>query len=193
PIELSVRKRYRKYARSALKDLKVEYSNEPKKYLSEWVQLYRYLIERHHITGMRTFSETSFQVLFSIPGVEMFIVRRDREIIGADIWLVDGEVGYAHLSAISPFGYELRASYALYWVAMQHYARSLRWLDHGAGTGLTQKEDGLTTFKQGWANETRPVYFCGKVLNQKKYEEISRAKGFSGVTYFPAYRDGEYG
>lgn len=192
PIELSVRKRYRKYAQSALKELTVEHCDKPAKYLSEWVRLYKYLIARHHITGMQAFSEKSFQGLLSMPGIEMFIARHNREIVGADIWLVDGEVGYAHLSAISPLGYELRAPYALYWTALQNYAQTLRWLDHGGGAGLIQKEDSLTTFKRGWTNHTRPVYLCGKILDQKRYAEISRAKGLSDVNYFPAYRAGQY-
>jgi hypothetical protein len=192
PVEGSVRKRYQKYARSALKDLAIEYCIKPDLYLSEWVQLYQYLIDRYDISGIRAFSNKSFQKLLSMPGVEMFIARSDQLVVGADIWIVDGEVGYAHLSAISPRGYELRAPYALYWTAMQHYARSLHWLDHGAGAGLTQAEDGLAIFKRGWASGTRPTYFCGKVLDEKKYEELVRIMVPQETSYFPAYREGEF-
>jgi hypothetical protein len=192
PVEMSVRKRYQKYARSALKNLTIEYSNKPTQYLSEWTRLYKYLIDRHSINGIRAFSEKSFKMLFSIPGVEMFIAKQDQEIIGADIWVIDGEVGYAHLSAISPLGYELRAPYALYWTAMQSYSRSLRWLSHGASAGLSQERDGLAIFKKGWATGTRPVYFCGKVLDESKYKELTRTIDLRKVNYFPAYRNGEF-
>jgi hypothetical protein len=192
PIEQSVRKRYLKYARGALKDLSVEYCTQPERYLSEWVQLYKYLIDRHHIHGIQAFSEKSFQILLSMTGTEMFIARHNQEIVGADIWLVDGKVGYAHLSAISPAGYDLRAPYALYWTAIQNYAQSLSWLNHGGSAGLSQEKDGLAIFKQGWATGTMPVYFCGKVLDREKYEEISKTKGLSEAGYFPAYRKGEF-
>lgn len=192
PLKKTVRKRYQKYARNALDKISVEFCGQPNKYILEWQRLYDYLIERHNIKGIRGFSKTAFSVLLSIPGVEMFIARYKQEIIGADIWLVDGQVGYAHLSAISPLGYELRAPYALYWSALNHYASTLRWLDHGAGAGLAHKDDGLTIFKKGWATGTLPVFFCGKVLDKMKYKEISRVKGLSDTNYFPAYRAGEF-
>jgi hypothetical protein len=192
PLETAVRQNYRAYARHALEKISIEHCVQPERYLVDWLRLYSQLIEHHKITGIRAFSKKSFQVLLSTPGVEMFIARHNFEIIGADIWLVDGEIGYAHLSAISSIGYELRAAYALCWTALQHYSHSLRWLDHGAGAGLTQKEDGLTIFKKGWTNDTRPVFLCGKILDQEKYDELSRAKGLSVVNYFPAYRAGEF-
>ncbi len=192
PIESSVRKRYRKYACRALNDLSIEHCTKPDTYLSEWVQLYKCLINRHTITGIQAFSQNSFQVLFSIPGVEMFIARKDQLIVGADLWLVDGDIGYAHLSAISPLGYELKAAYALYWAALQKYAQSLHWLNHGASAGLTQARDGLAIFKQGWATGTRPVYFCGRILDKEKYEEIMTAKSSTNINYFPAYRNREF-
>lgn len=191
-LEKTVRKRYRKYASNALKEISVEFCDQPSKYLLEWIRLYNYLIERHHIKGMRAFSEASFKVLLSVPGVEMFIARQNQEIVGADIWLVDGTVGYAHLSAISPVGYELRVPYALYWSALEHYSHSLKWLDHGAGAGIKHDEDGLSIFKRGWATETRPVYFCGCILNKEKYEEIVESTGSINIDYFPAYRAGEH-
>jgi hypothetical protein len=192
PLEKAVRRYYRVHARNALMKISIEQCDPPDKYLSEWIQLYSHLINRHHITGIRTFSEASFRVLLSIPGVEMFIASYNQEIIGAIIWLIDGEVGYAHLSAFSPLGYELGAPYALCWTTMQHYAKSLRWLDFGSGPGLSQKGDGLTIFKKGWTNEARPVYLCGKVLDKKRYEEISGVKGLSELNYFPAYRAEEF-
>lgn len=194
PIEQTVRKRYQQYARKALEEVSIEFCSQPMQYLLEWMKLYNFLICRHRIRGIRAFSEQSFRILFSIPGVEMFIARHKQEVIGADIWLVDGAVGYAHLSAVSPKGYELRAPYALYWNALNHYAKSLRWLSHGAGAGLDEADEGLAVFKKGWATGTKPVFFCGKILDKEKYAEVSAsiAAKKTDKKYFPEYRVGEF-
>ncbi|RJP95080.1 MAG: hypothetical protein C4518_01940 [Desulfobacteraceae bacterium] len=192
PIELFVRKNSLRFAKNALKDLIVDSCVNPKLFFSEWVILYNSLIKRHKILGIRAFSEQSFQKLFTVPGLEMFIARLGYEIVGAAIWLVQDNIGYGHLMAISPLGYDFNAAYALNWTAIQHFSKSLRWLDFGSGPGLSQKEDGLTAFKKGWTNKTLPVYLCGKVLDQKIYAEISGVKGLSVANYFPAYRSGEF-
>ncbi len=192
PVRKTVRKSARQNATKALKELTVEHCYQPVNYLSEWITLYNHLIHRHHITGLRAFSPKSFQTLLSMPGVEMFIARKDALVVGADLWIVDANIAYAHLSAISPVGYEMRASYALCWLAMQHYADSLNWLVHGAGAGVSDKEDGLTVYKKGWSNATRPVYFCGKIFDHNIYEEIAASKGHKDTDYFPAYRSGEF-
>lgn len=192
PVHTVVRKRYQKYARRALEDLEIEHCTQPSKYLQDWIRLYQCLVARHAIRGMRTFSEKSFLTLLSMPGVEMFLARHNHEPVGADIWIIDRQVGYAHLSAISPLGYELRASYALYWTALNHYSRTLSWLCHGAGTGISGATDGLAVFKSGWATGTRPVYLCGKILDAARYERLTRSRQSSQTSYFPAYRAGEF-
>lgn len=192
PIEKSIRKRSRKYALKALRMLTVEHCLQPEPYLDEWLDLYGHLRNRHKISGINTFSEESFRLLMKTPGVELFVARKNQEIVGIDIWLISGEYGYAHLSAISPRGYEMRASYALYYFAIQHYSDHLHWLDHGGASGIHKTDDGLTMFKRGWASGTKPVYCCGKVLNRKKYDEICAKKQIPETVYFPAYRVGEF-
>jgi hypothetical protein len=187
-----VRETCRKYAISALKEVSVEHCTNPEFFLMDWIRLYSYLIKRHHITGIRSFSEESFRRLFNVPGVEMFIARLHDEIIGAEIWFVQEKIGYSHLMAISPLGYERKASYALVWVAIQHFSEYLHWLDHGSGAGINRNEDGLALFKRGWATGTRPVYFCGRIFNKKRYEELAKVKGSMNSDYFPAYRSGEF-
>jgi len=192
PLKSFVRETCRKYALSALREISVEHCANPEIFLTDWIKLYSYLIKRHHITGIRAFSEQSFRFLFNVPGFEMFIARLGDEIVGAEIWFVQDNIGYAHLMAISPLGYERKASYALVWVAMQHFSSYLHWLDHGSGAGINRNEDGLALFKRGWATETRPVYFCGRIFNKKIYEELAGAKGCMNSNYFPAYRSGEF-
>ena len=49
PLTSFVRKRTLRYARSALNDLSIEHCSNPADYLSEWVKLYKFLIESHQI------------------------------------------------------------------------------------------------------------------------------------------------
>ncbi len=187
-----IRDTCRNYAKRALKEISVEHCDNPNHHLLDWMNLYEFLIQRHHITGIRAFSLSSFRRLLEVPGVEMFIARLGDEPIGAELWIVQGNIGYAHLMATSPLGYEHKASYALVWVAIQYFSENLRWLDHGSGSGIDHQEDGLALFKRGWSTETRPVYFGGQILDKSKYKELSMKKGLNRTTYFPAYRVGEF-
>ena len=56
----------------------------------------------------------------------------------------------------------------------------------------TEAEDGLTRFKRGWTDATRPVFFCGRILDEDKYAALCAARGQGPTEYFPAYREGEF-
>src|SRR3974377_1124782 len=51
---------HRYYARRSLRDLQVEFCQEPLRYADEWMTLYNNLIKRHAISGIRAFSKESF-------------------------------------------------------------------------------------------------------------------------------------
>jgi hypothetical protein len=90
-------------------------------------------------------------------------------------------------------GYRLRAAYALYWSAINHFAHRLRWLDFGGVPGSRDDaESGLAQFKRGWANTTRWSYFCGRILDPASYNDIVSKNGIEGA-HFPAYRAGDFG
>ncbi|MGB2985697.1 MAG: GNAT family N-acetyltransferase [Phycisphaerae bacterium] len=186
-------KYHRKNARRALRDVQVERCEEPRQFLDDWVDLYRVLSERHNIRGIRAFSRAAFAMQLSIPGVVMFRAMSQGIMVGAHIWFVQDEAAYSHLSAYSPTGYELRASYALYWRAIEYFREQglVAWLDGGAGISR-DGTDNLSQFKQGWSTATRPVWLCGCILNRERYAYIVNAKGVSETTYFPAYRRGEF-
>jgi hypothetical protein len=171
----------------------VEPCTEPSQFLDEWLELYGNLIRRHHITGLRAFSRAAFERQLGIPGTVLLRAISGGTTIGADWYFVQGDVAYNHLAACAPAGYELGASYALKWAAIEYLAGRARWLDLGGGAGLaTDGTDGLSLFKRGWSTGTRVAYFCGRVLDRERYESIVLARGGPPTTYFPAYRDGEF-
>ena len=96
--------------------------------------------------------------------------------------------------AYSAAGYELRASFALFGYSIEYFAQhGIEWLDLGAGAGIgTDAKSGLNRFKQGWSTDTRTAYFCGRIFDQERYQEIIKAMNVGPTNYFPAYRAGEF-
>jgi hypothetical protein len=193
PINQFVSKHHRYYARRALRNVSVDRHPDPAQFIDEWVALYTTLIEKRDIRGMRAFSRAAFAKQLSVPGIIVFRATYRDATIGAHLWYVQGQMAYSHLEAMSPVGYELMVSYALYWCALNWFSKAIRWLDIGAGAGTLQKGmDGLSQFKRGWSTGTRTAYFCGRIFDQEKYAQIVNARGTSDTDFFPAYRQGEF-
>ncbi|MET0624612.1 MAG: GNAT family N-acetyltransferase [Pyrinomonadaceae bacterium] len=192
---------HRRNARRALESLRVEVrAGGAAELAAEWTRLYQHLVERHGIRGLTAFSGASFAKQMAVPGLTALRATLDGETVGMMLWYEDGRgVAYYHLGAYSPEGYERRASFALFWRALEHFrAAGLRWLCLGAGAGVSgggDEEDGLSRFKRGWSTGQRTAYFCGRVFDRRRYEELARARGvdLAATAYFPAYRAGEFG
>lgn len=193
PVQTIVSKHHHKYALKALEKVSVRVCPEPLKLLDEWACLYGALTQRHGIGGIRAFSRTVFARQLATPGVVALQAEYQGVTVAANLFFVQGQIAYDHLTASSLEGYRLRASYALKWCALQHFRGKVRWIDWGGGAGATiDPGDGLTVFKSGWAQTTRAAYFCGKILDATRYREITRTKNLEQSRWFPAYREGEY-
>jgi hypothetical protein len=194
PLDSTVSSHHRYYARKAVRNLLLEECQEPARSIDEWVTLYANLVNRHNLKGVKAFSRETFAKQLSIPGTVMLRAMQQGVPVAAQVWFVQGDVAYSHLTAISEEGYAMRASYALYWFAMEFFSGKVRWLDFGAGAGVkSDGKDGLTRFKKGWSTGTRTAYFCGRIFDPEKYAEIVKVKGIGPTEYFPAYRKGEFG
>ena len=185
---------HQRNARKALKNVWVEHCPDASRHVEEWSSLYAALIERRKIRGLTAFSKQSFAKQLAVPGITIFRAVSGNDTVGMTLWYDNGAVGYYHLGAYSPAGYELGASFALFWRSLEHFARAgLRWLNLGAGAGLSADGvDGLSRFKRGWSTGTRTAYLCGRILDQARYAEIVRDKAIANTSYFPAYRAGEF-
>jgi hypothetical protein len=180
--------------RKALALVEVRRCVAPGDHLNQWVALYDHLIQVRQIRGLRRFSRSSFAVQLGVPGIVAWEARHEDTTVGMILWYVQGDIAYYHLAAYSQAGYNLRASFALFWRSLEYFAAAgLRWLNIGAGAGLTAGEDGLTRFKRGWATGTRPAYLCGRVLNHSAYDDLAHVRQTGAGAYFPAYRLGEFG
>jgi hypothetical protein len=189
-----ISKHHRYYAKKSLEKVGVETCVIPEQFLDDWVDLYGELIQRHHLKGIQAFSRKAFERQLRVPGLVILRAAYEGKTVGAHLWYLHGDVAYSHLAAFNSTGYELMASYALYWSALDCLAGRARWLDLGAGAGTkNDASDGLAQFKRGWAKDTRRVHFCGRILNLERYETIAAENGMSATDYFPAYRAGEFG
>lgn len=192
--ETFVDSHHRRNARKALSKLAVEKCANPPNVLDDWIDLYRTLVERHGITGIYAFSRESFARQLTVPGMVVLRAVHNDATVGMLLWYEQGDRAYYHLGAYSPLGYQLGASFALFDYALKHFAeRGLAWLNLGSAAGVgTSGGQGLSRFKQGWSTSTRTAYFCGRIFDQKKYQEMVLATNVPSTKYFPAYRFGEF-
>lgn len=193
PMDTIASKHKRRFARNALRTVEVEICSDPNLVLGEWVDLYADIVKRHRVTGVRAFSKSAFEVQLSIPGTVLFRAVHEGETVGFHWYFHQGDVVYGHLAALAPESYDCHAPYALQWTAIEHFRGKSRWLDLGAGAGVENDgTEGLKLFKRGWSTATRTAYFCGRILDQRRYNEMVHKTTIDGTSYFPAYRAGEF-
>ncbi len=184
---------HRKQARSALMDIQVEVCKNPVEFADQWSNLYQTLARRHNIQGIRAFSKAAFQQQLSMPEIIVHEAFYQGELVGAQLFLTQGDVVHCHLGAVNDKGYQAGAFYALDYYSFEYFSGKARKLDLGGGAGLSgSRHDGLSLYKKGWSSETRPVYFCGRVINPAGYAALAPLQGQEGTRYFPAYRAGEF-
>ena len=127
---------HRHKVRKANRSVHVELCPYPLDHLQEWIDLYQILVERHHMRGPLVFSREAMAAQLSVPGLVMLRAIQDDETVGIQTWYITGEIVYGHLAAYNQRGYAASASYALYWVAIQHFAGlGLRYIDLGGSPG----------------------------------------------------------
>jgi hypothetical protein len=194
PYRSCIDSHHRRYARWSLKRVKVELCPSPAAHIDTWFRLYSNLSEKHAIRGIAKFSRTSFLQQLSLPGAVLFKADIDKETVGMLFWYHMGDNAYYHLGASNTRGYKERASFALFWESIEHFSRQgLHWLNLGAGAGWREtRQDGLTRFKRGWSNTSRPVYFCGKIINRREYQRLDQRRTLDTSGFFPSYRFSEW-
>jgi hypothetical protein len=185
---------HQRNARKALACLNIELCDDAPVFAEEWTKLYESLVKRHRIKGLTTFSASSFLGQLAVPGMKLFRATYDGQTVGMTLWYAGRSRAYYHLGAYSEAGYEFRASFGLFWRAIEYFSsQGLEWLNLGAGAGLSEDEEGgLTRFKRGWATGTRTAFFCGRIFDKAGYAEAMSMGQVAPSEYFPAYRKGEY-
>jgi hypothetical protein len=193
PLEEIGGKRRRRHARRALNKLSIEVSESPAEFIDDWMEVYSVLVQKHQINGIRAFSRQAFLEQFKIPGSIMIRALYQGKTIGAQVYLYQGEVIHAHLGACDSIGYDLEATYAIDYFSFEFFKGKAKWLNLGGGIGISNGIlDGLSQYKSAWASHIRNSYFCGRIINVDRYEELVQNKNAHQENYFPAYRAGEF-
>ena len=193
PLEEIVSKHHRRIVEKASRGVQVECRSEPLGFLDDFLELYDATLQRFGAKGIRTYSRLSIAKQFALPGCFVSLARHDGIPIAAHVqFLCDGVV-YAHFGCASPRANTLGADYALYDAEIRYFHDKALWIDWGGHAGITRAENGLDNFKQGWSTGTLPAYFCGRILDRERYGRLARERGVEGTSYFPAYREGEFG
>ena len=183
---------HQRNVKRAVQQVRVEECKHPLAWSEDWTGLYANLVRRHTIHGAAAFSSETLIRQLQVPGIVMFRAAHGRATVGMVVWYVQGQVGYYHLGAYSDLGYELRASFALFFHSIDYFSNRLRYLNLGAGAGVnSSRAGGLERFKRGWATGTRTAYFCGRIYDRIHYDEVAAARGVSGDNFFPIYRKDE--
>lgn len=191
--EEGIKSRHKKNARHGFRISTVVQVDRPVDYADIWTDLYGNLIRRHHLKGIHAFSLTSFKKQLSIPGCRLYLVYQDENVIGGNIFYIQNDVAYGHLSAFTDAGYAIDASYSVLWYAFKCLEKEVRYVNLGGCPGQANGESGgLCYFKEGWSNGSRKVYLAGKVHQPDLYKKLTIQAGIDDNGYFPAYRQGEF-
>jgi hypothetical protein len=190
PLTDFVSTSHRAHAMRALTRVTVDVCPDPVASIDDWDRLYGALVARHAIGGARRFSRSALLRQLAIPGLVMFRATAGGRTVGLDLWYRQGDCAQGHLAAFDEAGYELRASYATKWRAIEYFGDKVRWINLGGGNS-TDGRDGLSDFKRGWSTGTKTAWLCGRVLQPAIYDQMARNCGGVLDAYFPAYRSGE--
>jgi hypothetical protein len=187
--EVRFSKHHRYEVKKALREVSVEVVSLAD-HLDAWRGLYAELTERHEIGGMTAFSADAFERMAAVEGLTAVAAFADGAVVSMHLWITDAAIGhgYSLLAASSGEGYRRSAAYAVYDASIALFA-DLKTLNLGAGAGMAADDDGLTRFKKGFANAEAQAWFCGAILDEARYAELSRG-ATTAVTPFPAYRFG---
>ncbi|MDQ0512164.1 GNAT family N-acetyltransferase [Ancylobacter amanitiformis] len=191
PVARIVSAHHAREAARAFRRVQVEVYEDPLPMLDVWLGLFDIAIDKFDIRGIRRFSRAAFARQLALPGAFMTVASLEGTPVAAHIQLVGDGVVYAHAAAASPPAYKVGAAYALYYRELEYFADKAQWIDWGGEAGLAQ--DGkLSSFKAGWSTGVRQSYFCGRILDLVRYDQLGREAGAAATAYFPAYRVGEF-
>ncbi len=157
------------------------------RHLQEWLALWEDLTRRHQITGWGAFSSGHFTALAEVAGIVCHgAYDSGGSCVAMSLWAETDYSAVAHLSVCSAEGYRLKANYAVYAYALEHF-KNKKFLDFGSNVGLyDDPEDGLSYFKAGFSNIKKSSYLCGMICDETEYARLSAS--FLPGLFFPAYR-----
>ena len=192
PLDSFVSHSRRRAAHKALRKMDIEVTRAPLDLVDDWMALQRTSRHGAQASGINVLSKAEVERLFGIPGIVILRAVHAGQTLGMHVEIQQGDVVYGHFATYAPEAYRLGVSTALHLSELEHFAGRARWIDWGGVPGVDDTQNGLSRFKQEFANTTRIAYLCGSVLDQDGYGMLCERQG-ARTTYFPAYRNSESG
>jgi hypothetical protein len=119
----------------------------------------------------------------ALPGCVSFSALAEDGPVALAVVYVSGDDATLHAMTSSPVGEALGARYALVQTIVEDMAgRGLRSLDLGTS-------DADPAFMDGWTEDLRPSYRCGRIIDRVAYDELVDEAGTADSAVFPSYRD----
>ena len=119
----------------------------------------------------------------ALPGCVAFSALAEDGPVAMAVVYVSGDDATLHAITTSDHGEALGARYALLQTIVEDMAgRGLRSLDLGSA-------DADASFMDGWTEDLRPSYRCGRVIDRLAYDQLVAAAGSADGAAFPSYRD----
>lgn len=186
--EFALSKDNRRRVQKASQLLQVSACAEPLDYIHDWERIFAHVVGRFGLSGIHAYSSKAFRQQFVLPGFRLWVVRRQDEIVGAASAMIHGDAAYTHLMAATDEGRQMGASYLLYSAVASDLKGVVRWIDWGGVPGSSDENSGLAAFKRGWSTDIRTTYFCGRIANRGRYDDLVARDAADGAGFFPAYR-----
>jgi hypothetical protein len=180
---------HRRAVRRALQLVDIDIEDAPRSRLGQWLGL------SDGLPGLGSLELTrpAVERQLSLPGCVGFTALAEEGPVAMAIVFVSGETAHLHALTSSVAGEALGARFALIQAIVDDMAgRGLYLLDLGAtpepdgGAEVAQQE---AAFRDGWTEQARPSYCCGRIVDRVAYDELAAAAGTTGSAIFPAYRD----
>jgi hypothetical protein len=170
---------HRRAVREALRRVDVDVEDAPAELVSAWAALGAAALPGSEL-GL-TMGSLARQL--ALPGCVAFSALADDGPVAMAVVYVSGQDASLHALASSADGEAVGARYALIQAIVEDMAgRGLRRLD----LGDAESDPG---FMEGWTEELRPAYRCGRIVDRLAYDELATAAGAVGRATFPAYRE----
>ncbi len=170
---------HRRAVREALRGLEVEVEDAPAGLVPAWEAL-----GGTDLPGTELgLSPESLARQLALPGCVAFRALSEDGPVAMAVVYVSGDDATLHAMSSSVAGEAAGARYALVQTMVEDMAgRGLRRLDLGSA-------DADPAFMEGWTQDQRPAYRCGRVIDRLAYDRLAAAAGSAGSGAFPSYRD----
>jgi hypothetical protein len=176
----------RYYIKRALRDVKIEKSNNIEKFL----ELYYFTMNKNNASDFYYFDKKYFEKLINLPEVELYACIYKNEIIAMSFFIFS-RYGYYHLSANSEISYKLGANYALLYYGFEEAKnKGIKYFVLGGGTTYSET-DSLFKFKKKFSNIIMPFYIGGMIFDKSKYRYLNilwDEQFKQDIKYFLKYR-----